>query len=150
MRSGKSQKSALKHIKNSTNTSGFKITNFWMNNKEIIGFVFCVISRIMQIPECVIFLALIEFCLYWQEREPHFKSSAEYTYLDRLTLWSFSKSCFCRIYSKINSKCLWNVSFLSSLTKVLHLVAILSLLPPNLFPSLSPLSLLYNCTYCVL
>ena len=43
MRSGKSQKSALKHSKNSTNTTGFKITNFWMNNKEIIGFFFCVI-----------------------------------------------------------------------------------------------------------
>ena len=111
MWSGMSQKSALKHSKNSTDTTGFKIKNFWMNNKEIIGFVFCVIWRIIQIPEYVIFLGLIECCLYWQERGPHFKSSAEYTYSDWLTLWSYFTSCFCKIYSKINSKCLWNVFF---------------------------------------
>ena len=139
MRSGKSQKSALKHSKNSTDTTGFKITNFWMNNKEIIGFVFCVIWRIIQIPECVIFPSLIECCLYWQERGPHFKSSAEYTYLDRLTLWSFLRAVFVKYIPKLIPNVFGMCLFLSSLTKVLHLVAILSLLPPNLFPSLSPL-----------
>ena len=110
--------------------------------------------RIMQIPEYDIFLGLIECCLYWQERGPHFKSSAEYTNLDRLTLWSFFTSCFCKIYSKINSKCLWNVSFSQWSYKspslggytVTPSTQFISFLVSTLTIQRVLLSLLYNCT----